>query len=465
MLDALKKIAGDQYVLTEPTLMAPYLQDWRGRYHGRALAVVKPGSTQEVADILKLCHQFEISIVPQGGNTSLCGASVPDQSGQQLILSLIRLNRIREIDTHNQTMTVEAGCILKVVQDTAQAVNLLFPLSLGAEGTCTIGGNLSTNAGGTAVLHYGNMRDLCLGLEVVMPDGQIWHGLRTLRKDNTGYDLRDLFIGAEGTLGIITAAVLKLSPRPISKSTALIALKSIASAVALLNFVKRSTGVCLTGFELISDACLHLVTEQFPEQTYPFSVHYPQIVLLELSGYESEQHTRNRLERCLEQAYQQGIAQEVIVAQSLSQSEQFWSLREHIPLAQARAGKNIKHDVSLPINHLADFCLLAEQTLMQAYPGCRVYAFGHLGDGNLHYNIAPPLEINDIDFLLEEPLINQLVYQCVQTYHGSISAEHGIGQLKRAQLQLHKSPIELNLMRAIKHAFDPKSLMNPGKIL
>lgn len=465
MLDALKKIAGDQYVLTEPTLMAPYLQDWRGRYHGRALAVVKPGSTQEVADILKLCHQFEISIVPQGGNTSLCGASVPDQSGQQLILSLIRLNRIREIDTHNQTMTVEAGCILKVVQDTAQAVNLLFPLSLGAEGTCTIGGNLSTNAGGTAVLHYGNMRDLCLGLEVVMPDGQIWHGLRTLRKDNTGYDLRDLFIGAEGTLGIITAAVLKLSPRPISKSTALIALKSVASAVALLNFVKRSTGVCLTGFELISDACLHLVTEQFPEQTYPFSVHYPQIVLLELSGYESEQHTRNRLERCLEQAYQQGIAQEVIVAQSLSQSEQFWSLREHIPLAQARAGKNIKHDVSLPINHLADFCLLAEQTLMQAYPGCRVYAFGHLGDGNLHYNIASPLEINDIDFLLEEPLINQLVYQCVQTYHGSISAEHGIGQLKRAQLQLHKSPIELNLMRAIKHAFDPKSLMNPGKIL
>lgn len=465
MLDELRKIVGNQYVLTEPDRMAPYLQDWRGRYHGHAVAVIKPDATQAVADIVRLCNQFQTSIVPQGGNTSLSGASVPDQSGRQLILNLSRLDRIREIDVLNQTMTAEAGCILKTIQQAAEAVELLFPVSLAAEGSCTIGGNLSTNAGGTAVLRYGNMRDQCLGLEAVLPDGQIWHGLRTLRKDNTGYDLRDLLIGAEGTLGIITAAVLKLYPRPIAQVTALIGLQDIASAVTLLNFVKHHTGPCLTGFELISQACLDLVTEQFPQLTYPFSASYAQVVLLELSGHESVQHTQQMLEQCLAQAYQQGMVQDVLVASSLAQAQHFWSLREHIPLAQARVGKNIKHDISLPISSIPAFCEAAEQTLHHTYPGCRIFAFGHLGDGNLHYNVAPPIAVADTHFLREEYAINQLVYQCVETHHGSISAEHGIGQLKRSQLQQHKSQVELNLMRAIKHAFDPQGIMNPGKVL
>jgi FAD/FMN-containing dehydrogenase len=465
MLDALRQIIGDQYVLTEPDRMAPYLQDWRGRYQGRAIAVVKPESTQAVAEIVKLCHQFNTSIVPQGGNTSLSGASVPDDTGRQLILNLSRLDRIREIDVLNQTMTVDAGCILKTIQQAAEAVELLFPVSLAAEGSCTIGGNLSTNAGGTAVLRYGNMRDQCLGLEVVLPDGQVWHGLRTLRKDNTGYDLRDLFIGAEGTLGIITAAVLKLYPRPNAQVTALIGLHNIAASVTLLNFVKRHAGACLTGFELISQACLDLVKAQFPQLTDPFSVPHAQVVLLELSGYESERHLQQMLEQCLAQAYQQNMVQDVLIASSLAQAQHFWSLREHIPLAQARAGKNIKHDISLPVSSIPAFCALAEQTLHSAYPGCRILAFGHVGDGNLHYNVAPPVAVKDIDFLREEHAINQLVYQCVEAHHGSISAEHGIGQLKKAQLQRHKSPVELNLMHAIKHVFDPQGLMNPGKVL
>lgn len=465
ILNQLKQIVGKQYVLCGEQEMAPYLTDWRKRYHGHALALVRPASTAEVCAVVKFCIKEKISIVPQGGNTSLCGGATPDHSGTQLILSLARLNRIRSIDTTNQTITVEAGCILQNVQDAAANAGRYFPVSLGAQGSCTIGGNLSTNAGGTAVLLYGSMREQCLGLEVVTAQGEIWHGLRGLRKDNTGYDLRDLFIGAEGTLGIITAAVLKLSAKPTATVTALIGLDNIPAVLALLTFMQAHAGSMLSAFELISNDCLHLVTTQYPQFAYPFAKKQAQAVLLELSSQDSEEHVRQALESLLLIADQKNIVGEVLLAQSLAQSKQFWHLREHIPLAQAQMGKNIKHDISLPRSHLESFFKHAEQALKNAYPDCRIFSFGHVGDGNIHYNVAPPMGINDIAFLLEETVINQIVYQCVSDCGGSISAEHGIGQLKRELLAQHKSPVELALMRSIKQALDPLNLMNPGKVL
>lgn len=465
ILNQLEHIIDKQHVLSCEQEMAPYLVDWRQRYRGHALAVVRPASTTEVSAVVKFCIEKKISIVPQGGNTSLCGGATPDHSGKQLILSLGRLNHIRSIDTTNQTITVEAGCILQDVQEAAAKANRYFPVSLGAQGSCTIGGNLSTNAGGTAVLRYGSMREQCLGLEVVTAQGEIWHGLRGLRKDNTGYDLRDLFIGAEGTLGIITAAVLKLSAKPTAVVTALIGLDDIPAVLALLTFMQEHAGPMLSAFELISNDCLHLVTAQYPQFTYPFSKKHAQAVLLELSGQDSEEHIRQTLESLLTVADQKNIVREVLVAQSLAQSMQFWHLREHIPLAQAQMGKNIKHDISLPRSHLESFFKNAERALIATYPDCRIFSFGHLGDGNIHYNVAPPIGVTDTAFLLEEAAINQIVYQCVSDCGGSVSAEHGIGQLKRELLAQHKSPIELALMRRIKQALDPLNIMNPGKVL
>ncbi len=465
ILNQLKQIIGEQHVLCGEKEIASYLVDWRKRYHGNALAVARPASTAEVCAVVNFCIEKKISIVPQGGNTSLCGGATPDHSGKQLILSLGRLNHIRSIDTANQTITVEAGCILQHVQDAAAHVNRYFPVSLGAQGSCTIGGNLSTNAGGTAVLRYGSMREQCLGLEVVTAQGEIWHGLRGLRKDNTGYDLRDLFIGAEGTLGIITAAVLKLSAKPTAVVTALIGLDDIPAVLTLLTFLQEHAGTMLSAFELISNDCLDLVTTQYPQLPYPFAKKQAQAVLLEFSGQDSEEHVRHALESLLMVADQKSIVREVLVAQSLAQSMQFWHLREHIPLAQAQMGKNIKHDISLPRSHLESFFNQAEQALKKAYPDCRIFSFGHVGDGNIHYNVAPPIGVTETAFLLEEAVINQIVYQCVSDCGGSISAEHGIGQLKRALLTQHKSPIELALMRSVKQALDPLNIMNPGKVL
>lgn len=466
IIQALQDIVGTPYVL-EPTTndLSAYLTDWRKRYQGKTLAVVRPASTAEIAQVVQLCVQHRIAIVPQGGNTSLCGASIPDASGTQLLLNLTRLNRIRAIDVDNETITVEAGCILQSIQEAATASGKFFPVSLAAEASCTIGGNLSTNAGGTAVLRYGNTREQCLGLEVVTAAGDIWHGLRGLRKDNTGYDLRDLFIGAEGTLGIITAAVLKLSPRPLSTLTALIGVNDIHAAVALLRLARNQLGGLLTGFELISDACLSLVASQFPNLSYPFTNRQPQFILLELSDFENEQHAYSRLEAFLDLAQSQHLILDALLAQSLAQTERFWAFREHIPLAQARLGKNIKHDISLPVTHIETFFQQAEQQLHSHYPGCRIYAFGHLGDGNIHYNVAPPMGVDEHTFLNNEPQINTLIYELVEQYHGSISAEHGIGQLKRLRLQTHKGSVELNLMRSIKQALDPLNLMNPGKVI
>jgi D-lactate dehydrogenase (cytochrome) len=470
-------IVGPSHVITGGAAMAPYLTDWRQRFTARALAVVQPASTAEVAAVVRLCQQYLIPIVPQGGNTGLVLGSVPDDSGTAIVLSLRRLQTIRAIDTVNNTMTVEAGCILSAIQAAAADAGRLFPLSLAAEGSCSIGGNLSTNAGGTAVLQYGNTRELCLGLEVVTPQGDIWDGLRGLRKDNTGYDLRDLYIGAEGTLGIICAAVLKLSPQPKAICTALAALHTPQQALRLLNLAQSHCGAALTGFELMSDVCLDLVARHFPALHAPFgpaaglaaqasqSTHYAQYVLLELSDNESEAHAIALLEGLIASALQDDMIADAVVATSLAQAQTLWRLREHIPLAQAADGKNIKHDIALPISCIADFISRTDALLQAGFPGCRMVCFGHLGDGNLHYNVAAPAGQSADQFIEQQAAVNRVVHDSVQQFNGSISAEHGIGALKRDALRHYKSPIEIKLMQSIKQALDPLNLMNPGKIL
>jgi FAD/FMN-containing dehydrogenase len=464
-LDGCRAIVGASHVLTGSADTAPYLTDWRGRFTGRARAVVAPGSTFEVAALVRLCAQHRVPLVPQGGRTGLVLGSVPDASGTAIVLSLRRMNRVRAIDPFNRTMTVDAGCVLHDVQQAAQAQGMLFPLSLAAEGSCTIGGNLATNAGGTGVLRYGNTRELCLGLEVVTPEGEIWDGLRGLRKDNTGYDLRDLYIGAEGTLGIITGAVLKLFPQPKAAITALVGLCSPDDALELLKLAESRCGPTLTGYELMSDVCLRLVAAHFPSLPRPFPGRYPQYALLELSSHESEQHGVGLLEGAIERALEAGIVQDAVVATSIAQSHGLWAIREHIPLAQAAAGKNIKHDISVPISRIAEFIETTDALLDAVYPGVQVVCFGHLGDGNLHYNIAPPEGVPHDEFLAEQEAINRIVHDSVAGFGGSISAEHGVGALKRDELPRYKSEVELKLMRTLKAALDPLGIMNPGKIL
>ena len=464
-LSACRGLLGDTYVVADQAGMAPYLRDWRGRFTGRALAVLRPADTAQVAALVKLCVAARIPMVPQGGNTGLVLGSVPDAGGSAVVLSLARLDKVRQVDAVNRTMTVDAGVILQRAQEAAAAQGCLFPLSLAAEGSCTIGGNLSTNAGGTGVLRYGNARELCLGLEVVTPQGEIWSGLRGLRKDNTGYDLRDLYIGAEGTLGIITGAVLKLYPQPRACVTALAAMDSPAAALRLLSIMQDHCAASLTGFELMSAYCLHLVGKHFPALQQPLSGGHAQYALLELSSSESEPHAAALLERALGAALDQEVVKDAVVASSAAQSRGLWDLREHIPLAQAADGKNIKHDISLPVSSIADFIAATEPQLQAAFPGCRLVCFGHLGDGNLHFNVAPPAGVANDDFLRNQDAVNRVVYDAVAAFGGSISAEHGIGALKRDELAHYKSPVELNLMRTIKNALDPLGLMNPGKIL
>ena len=465
LLARCRAIVGESHVITLEADMAPFMADWRGRYSGRGLAVVLPLDTAQVAAVVAACAAAGVPIVPQGGRTGLVMGSVPDSSGRAIVLSLRRLNRIRAIDPANRTMTVEAGCILADIQAAASAAGMLYPLSLAAEGSCTIGGNLSTNAGGTAVLRYGNTRELCLGLEVVNAQGEVWDGLRGLRKDNTGYALRELFIGAEGTLGVITAAVLKLYPAPQAALTALVALASPRHALDLLGLLQARCGASLTGFELMSAFCLDLVAQQFPDLPRPFATHHPQYALVELSSNESAGHAQGLLESSVGQAIEDNIALDAVVATSGQQALGLWRLREHIPLAQAAAGKNIKHDISLPVSRIPDFVARADAALEQAFPGCQPVTFGHLGDGNLHYNVAPPAGVAHEAFLAHQAAVNRLVHDLVADVGGSISAEHGIGVLKREELARYKSPVELGMMRAIKAALDPLGIMNPGKIL
>lgn len=462
---ACRDAIGAAHVLTEPHDTAPFLTDWRRRYTGAACAVLRPGTTQEVAAIVQLANTHRVPLVPQGGNTGLAGGATPDGSGAQAVVSLARLNRIRALDPLNNTITVEAGVVLRQVQDHAREAGRLFPLSLAAEGSCTIGGNLGTNAGGTGVLRYGNTRELCLGLEVVTPQGEIWDGLRGLRKDNTGYDLRDLFIGAEGTLGIITAAVMKLHPLPAARVTALAALASPHAALDFLALAHRCAGPLLTGFELMSDFCLRLVGRHFPQMRYPFEQPHAQIVLLELSDSESEEHARALFEQMMEQALESGLVEDAVVAENLAQSRAFWDLREHIPLAQAEEGLNIKHDIAVPISRVATFIEETDAEIAAAVPGARMVTFGHLGDGNLHYNVQAPEGVDARAFLAQfQAQLNRIVYESVYRQGGTFSAEHGVGQLKVDELKHYKSSVELRLMRAIKAALDPLGLMNPGKV-
>ena len=464
LLDALRQAVGDAHVLVDGDLSA-WEQDWRKRYRGRALAVVRPGSTAEVAAVVKACVARHVALVPQGGNTGLVGGSVPDASGTQVLLSLSRLNKVRGLDAANLTLTAEAGCILQTVQETAAAQGLLFPLSLAAEGSCTIGGNLAANAGGTQVLRYGNARDLCLGLEVVTAQGEVWEGLAGLRKDNTGYDLRDLYIGSEGTLGIITAATLKLYPQPAAVMTALAAVPSMASAVSLLQLAQARLGAGLTGFEVMNGFSLELVRQHFPQLRHPLPPS-AWTVLLEQSDTEGESHARALFESLLEAALEDGLIEDAAVAENIEQSNAMWHLRESIPLAQAEEGLNIKHDISLPISRIPEFVARTDEALQAAHPGLRLVNFGHLGDGNLHYNVQAPAGEPAADFLRDqEHAVNTRVYDAVMASGGSISAEHGIGALKRDELAVRKSPVALGLMRAIKAALDPAGLMNPGRLL
>ena len=469
LIAQLQAAVGAAHVLThdDPTAdLSAWEQDWRKRAHGRALAVVRPGSTAEVAAVVKACAAAGTAVVPQGGNTGLVVGSVPDDSGTQVLLSLTRMNRVRAIDGANLTVTVDAGCVLQNLQAAAADEGFLFPLSLAAEGSCTIGGNLATNAGGTQVLRYGNTRDLCLGLEVVTAQGEVWDGLSGLRKDNTGYDLRDLFVGSEGTLGIITAATLKLYPQPAAKLTAWAAVPTMQAAVDLLGLAQQRLAAGLTGFEVMGQFALGLVDKHFPQLRVPLWQDTPYCVLLENSDFESEAHARGLFESLLETAFEQGTVTDAVVAENLTQAKGLWHIRESIPLAQAEEGLNIKHDISVPVSSIPAFCEATDAELQRAIPGMRLVNFGHLGDGNLHYNVQAPEGVDGKAFLRdEEERINTLVFDAVARFGGSISAEHGVGSLKRDKLPHYKNPVALSLMRAIKTALDPQGLMNPGRVI
>ena len=463
--ERLAGIVGAGGLLTEPADMAPYLVDERERYRGAAPAVVRPSTVEQVASVVVLCAAEKIPIVPQGGNTGLCGAATPDGSGRELVLSLTRLNRVREVDPLNYTITVEAGVILADVQKAAAEVDRLFPLSLGGEGTARIGGNLSTNAGGTGVLRYGNARDLALGLEVVLPDGRIWDGLSALRKDNTGYDLKHLFIGAEGTLGIITAAVLKLFPRPRALETALVAIDDPAAAVELLARARAATGDRVTAFELILRLPFELVLAEIAGTRDPFDEPHPCYVLFELSSGAARDDVRGLMESVLAEAMEDGLVRDAVIAESGAQAADFWKIRETLPEAQKLDGASVKHDISVPVSRIPAFMAEAAAEAEAAVDGVRVCAFGHVGDGNLHYNMSQPVGVDAAAFLEREGELNAIVHDTAARHGGSISAEHGIGQLKREALIRYKPGVAIDLMRRIKQALDPDNLMNPGKVL
>jgi FAD/FMN-containing dehydrogenase len=465
LLERLAAIVGDRGIVAAAHEREPYETDWRGQYHGQAAAVVKPASTDEVARVVRLLAEEKIAMVPQGGNTSLCGASVPDGSGTQVVINLSRMNRVRHVDIDNNTMTVEAGCVLETLQGVAERHGRFFPLSLGAQGSCEIGGNLSTNAGGTAVLRYGNTRELVLGLEVVLPDGRVWNGLRGLRKDNTGYDLKHLFVGAEGTLGIITAAVMKLFPKPRTRATAFVAIENPAAAVALLSKLRESCGERITGYELIARVCVDLVLKHLTYTRDPLPARHPWYVLVELSDTAEGDALGRVFEEALGAAAEEGLIHDAMIAASEAQRDALWQIREDITEAQKLDGASIKHDVSVPVSSVAEFIARADAALAERFPDIRIVAFGHVGDGNIHYNCSKSERQAADAFFAQSPEVNRVVYEVVNALRGSISAEHGLGVLKRDEIKLYKSPLELEMMRAIKNALDPHGLMNPGKVL
>jgi FAD/FMN-containing dehydrogenase len=458
-------IVGDANVVTDTAEMAPRLVENRGLYRGRSSMVIKPASTQEVSAVLKLASETGTPIVPQTGNTGLVGGQTPSEDGTAIILSLERMNKIRDVDPLANVMVVDGGCILADVQKAAENVGRLFPLSLGSEGSCRIGGNLSTNAGGTAVLAYGNMRQLCLGLEVVLPTGEIWDGLRRLKKDNTGYDLRDLFIGAEGTLGVITGAVLKLFPQPAGHQVAFVGLASPEKALRLFEKASNLCANALTGFELMPRIGIDFTTKHIANVRDPLPSAHDWYVLIDISTSDSAETAETMVTTLLEQGLEDGLIDDAVIASSVAQQKALWHMRESMSDAQKPEGGSIKHDVSVPVSKIPAFMAEAEKGVLAAMPGARICAFGHLGDGNIHYNISQPVGADKAEFLARWREMNAIVHGIVMAAGGSISAEHGIGQLKRDELAAIRSEIEIDLMRRIKRAFDPAGIMNPGKVV
>jgi len=465
LIARLTEIVGPEHALTDPDQQLPYLREWRDLYIGRTPLVLRPANTEQVSRILALCNEARVGVVPQAGNTGLVGGQVPFESGNEIVLSVSRLKQIREINPAAYSMTVEAGLTLAECRAAAERADRLFPLSLPSEGTCQIGGNLATNAGGVGVLAYGNARQLVLGLEVVLADGRIVPGLKALKKDNTGYDLKDLFIGSEGTLGVITAAVLKLFPRPAESATAMVALAEISHALDLFSLAQETAGRSVTAFEFIPRICIDFVLRNIPGTREPFPKTYPWYVLIEISGAKADGQAAREMEDVLGQAAERGLLLDAVLAGSLSQARDLWRLRESVSEAQKPEGGNIKHDVSVPIAKIAEFIERADRIVESICPGARPLPLGHFGDGNIHYNIAQPVDMGKERFLEFWEPITTAVHELVAEMGGSISAEHGIGRMKRKDLERYKSAVELELMRRIKAAFDPNGILNPGKLL
>ncbi len=460
---ALRQILGPAGLVTDPALLAAHNRDWRGRYVGRAQLLAMPHSTAETVAVMRCCLAYRIPVVPQSGNTSLCGGSVPGPQGNELILNLSRMQRCRALDAANGTLTCESGMLLSTLQQQAAEAGFLFPLSIASEGSAQVGGIISTNAGGTAVLRYGNMRSLVLGLEVVLPDGRLWSGLRTLRKDNTGYDLKQWFIGAEGTLGIITAATVRLFPQPRAHATAWVAVATPQQAVTLLRFLQEALGERISSFELISQTALELVLKHLPHTRPPLEQATPWAVLIQVDDVDPHP-LEDRLTLVLEQALERSLITDAHLAQSLAQAQALWHLREQISEAQRLEGVSIKHDISVPVSHIPEFIHRTNALLTQQFPGIRLVCFGHVGDGNLHFNLSKPDSLENAAFIDQTAAVNRIVHDQVMALGGSISAEHGIGQLKTGELLRYKDPVELALMRQLKQMLDPLGLMNPGKL-
>ena len=461
----LRRILGAEGVVDDPVRLAPRLIDERGKYRGEAVLMARPATTEEVAATVGFCAERRIAMVPQGGNTSMCGASVPHEHGREILIGLSRMNRIRAIDAANDTMTAEAGCVLARLQEAAAEAERMLPLSLAAEGSCEIGGNVSTNAGGTNVLRYGMARSQVLGLEVVLPDGAVWDGLRALRKDNTGYDLKQLFIGAEGTLGIVTAAVLKLEPKARTTATAWTAVPDPEAALALLGLARDASGGALCAFEFQSRRCVDFVTRNIPGVRDPFDGRHDWFVLIEMASSAPDAPLRAAMETLLEGALERGLAHDAVIAASEAQARNLWALREYVSEAQKPEGGSIKHDVSTPVSRVPEFLRRADAAVAAAIPGARPVAFGHMGDGNVHYNVTQPEGADREAFLAQWERLNEILHDLVVDIGGSFSAEHGIGRLKRDALAKYRSPVELGLMRRIKQALDPHGIMNPGKVV
>lgn len=462
LLSAIREIVGPNGWIDDPADLEPYLIEERGLYHGACMAVVRPSTTEQLAEVVRLCADAGVPVVPQGGNTGLVGGGVPDGG---IVLSTARLNRIRAIDPVNRTITLEAGVILADVQTAAEDAGALFPLSLGAEGSCRIGGNLATNAGGMTVVRYGNARDMVLGLEVVLPDGRVWDGLRGLRKNNTGYDLKQVFLGSEGTLGIITAAVLKLYPQPRVSETALIAVPTVQAALDLFNRTNEQAGDTLTAFEFMARTGIDFAVKHVPDIVDPLTERYPFYALVKLTSTQANAPLKDTLESILADAFEDGLVEDAVIAASKAQADALWRIRESIPEGQKPEGGSIKNDVSVPLSRVPEFIERATNAVEQAMPGIRVVPFGHLGDGNIHFNLSQPVGADSRAFLAEWDRFDRIVADIATGLGGSFSAEHGIGRLKRIDMTRYKSDVEIDLMRTLKRALDPKNIMNPGKVV